>query len=282
MTDLRHFSPSPDAASRGVALAEAMRERWLEVWYQPKIDLRRKCLVGAEALARINDPQHGLIWPETFLPALDVQELAQFAERALVTALDDWREFATAGFNLRLSINLPVSALRDVPIARIIAARRPQDDGWPGLILEVSEDQIVRDVELARKLAPELKTLGVTVSIDEFGAGYSSFSSLRDLPFDELKIDVSFVKDCAVDPDNAAICQTAIDLAHRFGGLAVAGGVESMADLQALTAMGCDFGQGVMIAAPMPRARLLGHLRERVNAARAHATVRPTDGCAVA
>ena len=96
------------------------------------------------------------------------------------------------------------------------------------------------------------------MSIDDFGAGYSSFSSLRDLPFDELKIDVSFVKDCAVDPNNAAICQTAIDLAHRFGSAAVAEGVESLADLQALVAMGCDFGQGLMIAAPMPKAHFLG------------------------
>ena len=91
------------------------------------------------------------------------------------------------------------------------------------------------------------------MSIDNFGAGYSSFSSLRDLPFDELKIDVSFVKDCAVDPNNAAICRTAIDLAHRFGSAAVAEGVESLADLQALVAMGCDFWQGLMIAAPIRR-----------------------------
>ncbi len=91
------------------------------------------------------------------------------------------------------------------------------------------------------------------------------------MPFDELKIDVSFVKDCAVDPNNAAICQTAIDLAHRFGGVAVAQGVESMAELQALVAMGCDVGQGIMLAAPMPKAHFLDMLCERVGAARAAA-----------
>ena len=152
------------------------------------------------------------------------------------------------------------------------------------MILEVSEDEIVRDVALTRTLAREFKSLGVTISIDDFGAGYSSFSSLRELPFDELKIDISFVKDCAVDPNNAAICQTAIDLAHRFGSVAVAEGVENMADLQALVAMGCDFGQGMMIAAPMPKARLLGLLCERANAARAKSPTHPdaADGRIVA
>ena len=85
---------------------------------------------------------------------------------------------------------------------------------------------------------------GITIAIDDFGAGYSSLSSLRDLPFAELKIDRSFVRGCATDATNAAICQTAIDLAHRFGSAAVAEGIESQADLQALMVMGCDFGQG--------------------------------------
>ncbi len=250
-------------------MAEALHNDWLEIWYQPKIDLKRKCLAGAEALARIRHPEDGLLWPEAFLPALDDEELAQLASHGLQTILRDWDEFANAGVKLRLGINLPVSALRDVPIASIVAERRPKADDWPGLILEVREDQIVRDVALTQALAPELKTLGVTISIDDFGAGYSSFSSLRDLPFDELKIDGSLVNDCAVDPNNAAICQTAIDLAHRFGSVAVAEGVESMADLQALVVMGCDFGQGVMIAPPMPKARFLGLLHERGGAARA-------------
>ena len=86
-----------------------------------------------------------------------------------------------------------------------------------------------------------------------------------------MKIDRSFVRNCAVDADNAAICQTAIDLAHRFGSAAVAEGVESQADLQALMAMGCDFGQGILIAPPMPKERFLDLLRQRLNRPRAGA-----------
>jgi EAL domain-containing protein (putative c-di-GMP-specific phosphodiesterase class I) len=269
MPDTQFISSPSILPPYRVPLAEALREGWLEIWYQPKIDLRRKCLAGAESLARIHHPQDGLLWPESFLPTLDDAELAALACHGLETVLGDWTDFAAAGFNLKLAVNLPVRALNDVPIADMVAERRPQANDWPGLMLEVNEGEIVRDVKLVRTLAPALKAAGVTLALDDFGAGYSSFASLRDLPFDALKIDAAFVKDCAADPDNAAICQTAIDLAHRFGGVAVAEGVESRADLQALVVMGCDFGQGVTIAPAMPKARFLGLLRERANAARA-------------
>ncbi len=105
----------------------------------------------------------------------------------------------------------------------------------------------------------------MAVAIDDFGAGYSSFSSLRGLPFAELKIHSSFIRNCAADLTNAAICQTAIDLAHRFGSLAVAKGIETIADLQALMVMGCDFGQGALVAPAMPKDRFLDALRKHMN-----------------
>ena len=129
----------------------------------------------------------------------------------------------------------------------------------------MTEDQIVRDMKLAQEIAEQLRVSGIKIAIDDFGAGYSSFSSLRELPFVELKLDSSFVKNCATDATNAAICQTAVDLAHRFGSAAVAEGIENAADLQALLVMGCDFGQGVLIAPPMPQERFLELLRQRVN-----------------
>jgi len=132
------------------------------------------------------------------------------------------------------------------------------------LIVEVNEDQIVRDPALANEIAGHLRVSGISVAIDDFGAGFSSFASLRDLPFAELKIASAFVAGCAVDAANAAICQTAIDLAHRFGSAAVAAGVESNTDLQALMVMGCDFGQGAVIAPPMSKERFLELLRQRI------------------
>ncbi len=150
---------------------------------------------------------------------------------------------------------------------------RPKSERWPGIILEVTEDQIVRDMKLAQEVANKLRVSGIQIAIDDFGAGYSSFSSLRELPFVELKLDSSFVKNCATDATNAAICQTAVDLAHRFGSAAVAEGIENAADLQALLVMGCDFGQGVLIAPPMPQERFLELLRQRVNKPRPAAPV---------
>ena len=246
-------------------LDEALRETWLELWYQPKIDIKQRCLAGAEALARIRHPKHGVQLPETFLPGVDDATMARLTEHALITALRDWAVFDEAGFNLRLSINVPVNLLDKVPVAKIVTEHRPTAEYWPGLIVEISEDQIVRDIRKSQEIAAQLSASGITVAIDDFGAGYSSFSSLRELSFAELKLNYSFVKDCAVDATNAAICQTAIDLAHRFGSAAVAEGIETVADLQAMQIMGCDFGQGHLIAPPMPMRDFISLLQQRLN-----------------
>ena len=136
-------------------------------------------------------------------------------------------------------------------------------------------------MKLAQEVADRLRISGIKIAIDDFGAGYSSFSSLRELPFVELKLDSSFVKNCATDATNAAICQTAVDLAHRFGSAAVAEGIENAANLQALMVMGCDFGQGVLIAPPMPQERFLDLLRQRVNRPRPPAPAAAPDEAAV-
>src|SRR5579864_4041219 len=264
-------SPSDSAQMQTlprIVIAEALRNRWFEIWYQPKIDLKRKCLAGAEALARIRHPELGVLLPGNFLPEVDEQSVAELAQHALVATLCDWSMFEDAGFNLHLAINVPVGVLSKLPIAKLVDEYRPKSERWPGLIVEVTEDQIVRDIALARDIAGQLQVSGIQIAIDDFGAGYSSFSSLRELPFAELKVDRSFVMGCSTDATNAAICQTAIDLAHRFGSAAVAEGIETQPDLQALMVMGCDFGQGVLIAPPMPKERFLELLRSRMNKSR--------------
>jgi EAL domain-containing protein (putative c-di-GMP-specific phosphodiesterase class I) len=263
------FEHSMRGARPRVDIDEALNERWLEIWYQPKIDLRRKCLAGAEALARIHHPTLGVLLPGSFLAGIDDGQLARLTEHALVSTLYDWTIFDEAGFNLHLAINVPVSALLRLPVPTLVHEYRPQSDRWPGLVVEVKEDEIVRDIALSNEIAKQLKVSGVTVAIDDFGGGYSSFASLRELPFAELKIDHSFVKGCASEGTNGAICQTAIDLAHRFGSVAVAEGIESMADLQALQVMRCDYGQGILLAPPMPKGRFIELLNSRNNKGRA-------------
>jgi EAL domain-containing protein (putative c-di-GMP-specific phosphodiesterase class I) len=242
-----------------------LREAWLELWYQPKIDIKQRCLAGAEALMRIRHPDQGIRLPESFLPGAGDDIMARLTEHALLTVLRDWTIFDAAGFNLRLSINVPVHLLVRVPIAKIVTENRPKADYWPGLIVEVTEDQFVRDIRRSQEIAANLRVSGISVAIDDFGAGYSSFSSLRELSFAELKINRSFVTGCATEPTNAAICQTAIDLAHRFGSAAVAEGIETVADLQAMQIMGCDFGQGHLIAPPLPIKEFMALLQQRMN-----------------
>jgi EAL domain-containing protein (putative c-di-GMP-specific phosphodiesterase class I) len=254
--------PAPPATG---PLDEALRETRLELWYQPKIDIKQRCLAGAEALARIRDPDKGVLLPASFLPGVSDDVLARLTEHALLTVLRDWSIFDEAGFNLRLAINVPVHLLDRLPIEKIVTENRPKAEYWPGLIVEVTEDQIVRDIRRSQEIAAKLRVSGISVAIDDFGAGYSSFSSLRELSFAELKLNHSFVKGCASDPTNAAICQTAIDLAHRFGSAAVAEGIETIADLQAMQIMGCDFGQGHLIAPPMPKQEFMALLQQRMN-----------------
>lgn len=261
--------PGSAEATPRICIAEALHNHWFEIWYQPKIDLKRKCLAGAEAVARIRHPQLGVLAPGSFLPDVDEQSVIDLARHALIATLSDWSIFEQAGFNLQLAINVPAGVAFKLPIADLVSEHGPQSTRWPGLIVEVTEDQIVRDPALAQQIAKQLRVSGIKIAIDDFGAGYSSFSSLREVPFAELKVHRSFVLGCATDPTNAAICQTAIDLAHRFGSAAVAEGIEAQADLQALAVMGCDFGQGALVAPPMSKERFLELLRQRMKRPRA-------------
>src|ERR1700685_2420343 len=114
-----------------IGIGEALRNNWFEIWYQPKIDLKRKCLAGAEALARIRHPQLGVLLPGSFLPDVDEDSIAELAQHALLATLCDWAVFEEAGFNLHLAINVPVSVLFKLPIPRLVAEYRPKSARWP-------------------------------------------------------------------------------------------------------------------------------------------------------
>jgi EAL domain-containing protein (putative c-di-GMP-specific phosphodiesterase class I) len=248
-----------------VEIDEALRHGWLELWFQPKLDLRTRQVVGAEALARIRHPELGVMLPRSFLPSISEANVTLLTQHAIMTALRNWSAFDEAGFNLRISVNLPINVLLHFPIAAFIEKHRPTASHWPGLMLEVKHDQIVLDLDAAQRMAARLKPYGVSISIDNFtGTGYAAFAHLRALEFAELKIDHGFVRACANDPTNAVVCHTAIDFAHRFRLTTVAEGIETGADLQALQRMGCDFGQGVLMAPPLPMDGFLDLLHQRV------------------
>jgi len=261
LQDLK-FGDPPAVAAR-IDLDEALRNGWIEFWYQPKIDLRKKQLVGVEAFARARHPQNGVLTPGAFLPGASESSLITLSEQALAHSLRAGLKFAKLGVNLRAAVNIPVNALVKIQVADIVQGYRPQYEKWPGLIIDVTEEQIVTDLALANEITKNLQHLDVKLAIDDFGRGYSSLVRLKALPFAELKLDRAFVTDCGTDKVNAPLCKTVIDLAHNFGSVAVAIGIEKASDALALMSMGCDYGQGFLLGQPMPEERLISLLRQR-------------------
>ncbi len=259
--DLKLGLPATLAAR--LDLDEALDNKWIEFWYQPKIDLRKKQLAGAEAYARARHPQHGIVLPGAFMPGATESSVSKLSELALTSALKAGLAFSKLGINLRLTVNIPVPALVKIPVEDIVKSHRPNIDKWSGLIIDVPEEQIVTDLPLAVEIANRLELCNVRLAIDDFGRGLSSLAKLGELPFAELKLDRAFVADCGTDKVNAPLCKTVIDLAHNFGRTAVAMGIEKAADAVALVSMGCDFGQGFLLGQPMPEDRFVSLLRQR-------------------
>src|SRR5262249_26292891 len=132
----------PLPADGKVTLADVLRRGWFEQWYQPKIELRTRRLVGAEALVRARQPDGRVLPPGVFLPGAPEADMLALTERVIATALSDWEELAANGIPVTLAVNVPVSALVKLPIADIVRAGRPKAESWPGLILEVTEDEV--------------------------------------------------------------------------------------------------------------------------------------------
>lgn len=265
----------PPAAAARIDLEQALANNWIEFWYQPKIDLRKKQLAGAEAYARARHPEHGIVLPGAFMPGAKEASLIKLSELALVNALKAGLSFSNLGLNLRITVNIPVPALVKLPVEEIVRAHRGHAGKWAGLIIDVPEEQIVTDLGLAVELTKRLEHINVRLAIDDFGRGYSFLARLGELPFAELKLDRNFVSDCGTDRVNAPLCKTVIDLAHNFGRVAVAMGIEKAADAVALVSMGCDYGQGFLLGQPMPEERFISLLRQRAgrNAPPANARV---------
>jgi EAL domain-containing protein (putative c-di-GMP-specific phosphodiesterase class I) len=275
MTELK-LGHGPAQAGVTISLADALKNNWVEFWYQPKVDMRRKQLAGAEAFARVCHPEHGVLLPGSFMPGADDASVAILAEQALVSALKSGLNLSRFGVNLRIAINVPVNCLVNLPVGKIVREHRPQVEDWPGLMIDVTEAQIISEMDLANDLSKKFGEHNVRLAIDDFGKGHALLAKLKELPFAEMKLDRSFVVGCGTDKVHAPICKTVIDLAHSFGSLAVGIGLEKASDAMALVSMGCDLGQGFLFGQPMPEDRFIALLKQRV-------TVRtPNTGAAAA
>lgn len=266
LRELFSSGPAPYAdPHEPIPLAEVLKRNWLELWYQPKIDLRDMRPVGAEALVRARHPERGILAPHVFLSGASESDLIALSEEVIFTAVRDWELLARQGVAMKLAINVPPATLVKLPLARMLREARPSSGDWPGLIFEVAEEQIIHDLMLADEIAEALRPLDCTLALDDFGAGYSALSRLQHLPFSEIKIDRIYVMNCHRDQLNADLCSTTVDLGRRLGLTVVAEGIETVQESQKLRVLGCHIGQGFLFAKPMPKGQLVGLLRERLS-----------------
>ncbi len=167
----------PTATAR-IELEQALANNWIEFWYQPKIDLRKKQLAGAEAYARARHPQHGVLLPSAFMPDAAETSVIKLSELALASALKTGVIFSKLGVNIPLTVNIQPSALAKVPIGDMVKVHRPSADNWPGLIVDMREEDIIFSLAVAVEISKRLEPHNVRLAIDEFGAGYAALARL--------------------------------------------------------------------------------------------------------
>jgi len=235
-------------------LRRAIERRELVLYYQPKISISTGDVVGAEALVRWNHPTRGLVAPDEFIPLAEHTGLiGPLMRYVLDEALLQARAWADAEQPLQVAVNLSARNLLDDYLPVMVGGLLDTHGVPPHLLeLEVTESALMTEPGRARVLLEHLAAVGVRISIDDFGAGYTSLSQLKDLPIRELKIDRSFVTTMTADRGCALIVQSVIELGHNLGLTIVAEGVEKIDALEALAGFGCDVAQGYHLARPMP------------------------------
>lgn len=259
-------------------LSEALRKNWLEVWYQPKIELRSRAVVGAEGLVRMRHPDRGVIAPESFLPTTGDPLYKPLSGLVLRQAMKDWALLVEYGFPIKLSVNIPASILSAPGFVGVVRQAIPRHPQFPGLIIEITEDEAIRDPRWIHEVIVQLQIYNASISIDDFGSAYASLSRLKDLPFSELKLDREFVRECSSNALKGALCQTVVDLGRRFNVSVCAEGVETIEDVRYLTELGFDTAQGYFFARPMPFGDFVEFLIAQNSGSKLDVESNPTEG----
>ena len=254
------FNAELDRAVRGhheslERIRDALAHGELELFYQPKVNMRTGQVLGAEALLRWRHPEQGLLSPAAFLPAVSGHVLSvDIGKWVIETALLQMERWAMLGLRLPVSVNIEAIHLQQsdfVDYLKMALARHPAIEPRD-LEMEVLETAALDDIAQISDLMLTCQHLGVSFAIDDFGTGYSSLTYLKRLPVQVLKIDQSFVRDMLDDPDDLGILVAVLGLATTFGRRAIAEGVETFQHVEMLLRIGCELGQGYAIARPMP------------------------------
>jgi len=235
-------------------LYSALKNHEYHVNYQPYGDMTTRRIGGAEALITWKSKKHGLVSPAKFIPMLeDSGMIIDVGNWVLRTACRQIREWDRGAMQFPVAVNLSLSQLRHKDLVSSVKQSIDEFGIDPShLTLEVTESICIDDLDFASVILKKLKNIGVAISIDDFGTGYSSLSYLKKLPVDNVKIDMSFVKDITTDPDAASIVSAVTTLARNLNLKTIAEGVETEEQWRILRLLRCDMGQGFYFSPAVP------------------------------
>lgn len=248
-------------------LSHAIERGELSMSYQPLVRIADGKLLGFEALLRWNHSEYGNISPARFIPIAEdsglIIPITKWILRETTDQMAEWRKISPETRDILVSVNISGKHLSSEDLVYDIEHALERSKLAPeGLKLEITESTAMDNPEFTLKLLKDLKRLGVQLSLDDFGTGYSSLSILHKLPFDTIKIDRSFVSSVGPNGEDSEILQTIISLAKNLRKQVVAEGIETLAQLSVLKHLGCEFGQGYLLAKPMTAAKAEAALYE--------------------
>lgn len=244
--------PEEPPPSPAVHVGEALHAGWLELWYQPKIDARTMIRCGAEALVRMRHPTWGVVPPAYFIPEEHDPHLRGLSEFVIGRAVEDWHYLLERQSQVDISINLPVSYLKEPQAVRDLCRRVPTHPAFGGLTIEIDSEEAIREIDLLAEIAREMRLSNIGLSIDNLGANWPALMDMEKIPFIKLKADRQFVTGGGHDRLKRTVCRHIVELARKFGAHAIAQGIESRADLVAANELGFDLVQGFLFGKPMP------------------------------
>lgn len=247
-------------------LYHALEKNEFVMHYQPYFDCDTRAIVGIEALLRWNSPKFGITLPGHFIPFLEetgmILEVGKWVIKNVCMQISDW---IRKGYKTRLVpvfINLSMIQFLQKDLINFIENTIANTGIYPSLLgFEITESTLNKDISYTINVIEKLKQLGITVNIDDFGTGYSSLSILRSLPINSLKIDRSFVKNIAINPDDATIVITIISMAHHLNLKTIAEGVETEEQWKILRILRCDMAQGYYFAKPLTAEEIMELLK---------------------
>ncbi|WP_233499226.1 EAL and GGDEF domain-containing protein [Bacillus weihaiensis] len=237
-----------------VELRRAIEKNQLFVHYQPQVELESEEIVALEALLRWEHPEYGLVSPAEFIPLAEetglIVPIGTWVLRHVCEQLQIWKQ---KGISIRVAVNISVRQMQESTFSSCVReAIEEYGIDATSLELEITES-IMQNIENSSAVLAELKELGVTISIDDFGKGYSSLSYLKHLPIDKIKIDKTFVDDICDHTNNGSIAKAIIDMGHNMNFTVIAEGIETIEQVSFLKQHNCKYGQGFHYSKPLPK-----------------------------